>query len=629
MEGIQDKVEINEVARNLHNFKLDHDYTPLTSPRRLENQEDDLVKTLSILDGPDPQMVSSVDLSEPPPLILTAPPKGKTKAKVNIIQSITITPPTKQLRRAAPPVLQPVVPQILPTEKVQSPQDEKEEPPSLEPMVPIIHRKDVSKVITTPMENVLDPLPKAVEVKPKAKIIKVEPILKTEKIKTKPVKENVEEESNEDFEDFQEDFDFELEDDENDSDYDFEKEIKSKQTPKRTTRRSRSEAKAASKLSRTKSRSLLKPKSKDGEEKDDSELEKELDKEDKCDGGKNENKDRSVNKKLLEVTEKTIEKSFAELNEDQKGETAESKVPDKKPKKKKEAPKPLPDDFALFSTPDIIRRVGGKEVTTPTTPGTPEVSTPTKPARITLESRAKSADQSPSPTKQNANNRSSFDASKIEKEKDKYANSHSEIKIKERRISSGELKTRLSTEERAKSKTDKQTSDGKRFDRHYSKVAETVENILNTDEIPSAEDIRSIILSEDTKSFTTSSLPMDQELNNSDPNNINLDATGLDIDPSLLANLNNDEISEDILYQVAKSLVSNPEIQNAIDKGINEGVLDPMAVDQNVVSNQTSSTQVCYPYFISANKVLPAKYCYFLCTYANCIPKKSTFVRIC
>lgn len=607
---IQDKTDLDEVARNLYNFRLDHDYTPLTSPGKPANQEDDLAKTLSILDGPDPEMVSNVDLREPPPLILSASPKAKTKPRVNLIQSITITPPVKQGQKsAAPPVLQPVVLQTSPVEKEESAHEdsEKEEPPSLEPMVPIIQPKEVPKVTPTTVEDIPQTTAsKPAEVKPRAKIIKIESKqqlkserAKIEKSKTKIVKEITEEESDED--DYQEeDFDFELEDDENDSDFEIAKDVKPKQTPRRTSRRSRGEVKAVSKTPIAKTRSLSKPKSKEqNEDKDSNETIKEPEKD-----IKNETLEKSVDKsnKIAENSEKASEKNVTESTEDH----SETKTVDKKPKKKKEAPKPLPDDFALFSTPDIIRRVGGKEPTTPSTPGTPEITPPSKPAKITPESRAKSVDQS-SPSKQNtSSSRSSLDANKIEKEKP--FNSHSDSKNKERRSSSSDIKTRhSSTEERLKSKLDKQTSEVKKIDRHYSKAAETAENILNTDEIPSAEDIRSIILSEDTKSYTIGSVPIDQDLNNSDPSNINLDATGLDIDPSLLDNLNNDEISEDILYQVAKSLVSNPELQNAIDKGINEGVLDPLSVEQNVVANQTPSTQVCSNSFLF---ILLTKICF-------------------
>lgn len=585
MEGMHENFDMDEVARNLYNFRLDHDYTPLTSPGIPCSQEqDDLAKTLSILDGPDPDIVQSMEFSEPPPLILTTTPKSKSKAKVNIIQSITIAPPTKQIKRTAPPTLQPVIQQPIPTEKVESPQDdsEREEPPSLEPMVPINQLKEVPKFSENNEDTLLQTTPaRTIQEKPKARIIKVtqkqqpkSERVKVEKVKTKVVKEVMEEESDEDYEDYQEeDFDFELEDDENDSDYEVEKVTKTKQTPKRSSRRSKGETKTNSKTFGTKSRSFSKPKSNEkGDDKDAIEIIKEED--------KGEQPEKS-NEKSIKVNE-NIDKS----NDDQKGENTDAKA-EKKLKKKKEAPKPLLDDFALFSTPDIIRRVGGKEPTTPSTPGTPDVNSGSKPAKITLESRTKSADQNSSPINKSISNRSSLDSNKLEKDKDKHS---LENKNKERRVSSDVKPRHLSTEEKSKSsKSDKLDS---------KKSAKTDGNVLNTEDMPSAEDIRCIILNEDTKSFTTSSVPMESELSNSDPNNINLDATGLDIDPSILDNLNNDEISEDILYQVAKSLVSNPELQNAIDKGINEGVLDPMTVDQNVISNQTTTTQVSF-YFVS------------------------------
>ncbi|ERL86208.1 hypothetical protein D910_03619, partial [Dendroctonus ponderosae] len=111
----------------------------------------------------------------------------------------------------------------------------------------------------------------------------------------------------------------------------------------------------------------------------------------------------------------------------------------------------------------------------------------------------------------------------------------------------------------------------------------------------SAQDVRAIIMNEDTKTYTTNTIPIPespvQVLNNPEASNLNLDASGLDLDQSILDNINNDMISEDILYQVAKQLVSNTELQNAIDKGINEGVLDTSGIqDAMDISSQMSQS---------------------------------------
>ncbi|ENN78709.1 hypothetical protein YQE_04881, partial [Dendroctonus ponderosae] len=111
----------------------------------------------------------------------------------------------------------------------------------------------------------------------------------------------------------------------------------------------------------------------------------------------------------------------------------------------------------------------------------------------------------------------------------------------------------------------------------------------------SAQDVRAIIMNEDTKTYTTNTIPIPespvQVLNNPEASNLNLDASGLDLDQSILDNINNDMISEDILYQVAKQLVSNTELQNAIDKGINEGVLDTSGIQEAMdISSQMSQS---------------------------------------
>ncbi|XP_018574106.1 death-inducer obliterator 1-like isoform X2 [Anoplophora glabripennis] len=572
-EIIKPELEMDEVARNLYNFKLDHDYTPLTSPRRSSSpqEDDELVKTLSILDGPDPDHSIPTISSEPPPLILTTPHKAPSKVK--IIQSITITPAGCQTSTTKTTV-------AFPQPAAHPPPLQSVSHKTIHNEAPTVVNASPSPIHVLPTSTVGDSqsVTTPVTTKSKAKIIKTDskPIFRPErakptKPKTKIVKEVVEEESEEEFE--EEDFDFEVDDDENDSDFDIEEELKAKQTLKRISKRTKSESKTSPRIFK------IIPKSKNKEIKETKDVKQEPLK---------------VETKVEKVVEKHIEKppeKPAEKPPEQKPEHTEAKPPEKKPpKKEKKIPKPIPDDFALFSTPDIIRRVGGKE---PTTPNTPEATIPTKPGKITSESRSKSSTENPqSPNK---HNRNSVDGKSSEKEK--HSNHHhTEGKTKERRISSGESKSkRTSIDEKSKldyTKSDK-LNQSKRTERQHSKTNE-MENTEVGEVIPSAEDIRSIIMNEDTKSFTTSALPLD--LNNSDPQNmdtgnLNLDTTGLDIDPSLLDNLNNDEISEDILYQVAQSLVSNPELQNAIDKGINDGVLDPMTVDQAVVSNQMAPIQ--------------------------------------
>lgn len=96
--------------------------------------------------------------------------------------------------------------------------------------------------------------------------------------------------------------------------------------------------------------------------------------------------------------------------------------------------------------------------------------------------------------------------------------------------------------------------------------------------MPTAEDIRVIIQNEATKSFTNSLVIPDQSHQQiSENSNINLAANALDLDQSLLDNINSDLIPEDILLQVANSLVANPELQNAIEKSLVDGgiQLDP------------------------------------------------------
>ncbi|XP_017775816.1 PREDICTED: death-inducer obliterator 1-like [Nicrophorus vespilloides] len=243
--------------------------------------------------------------------------------------------------------------------------------------------------------------------------------------------------------------------------------------------------------------------------------------------------------KQIKVNKDKIEPEIHKTND----ESTEKLVPEPKPtdkkitpKKEKKVPKPLPDDFALFSTPDIIRRV--KE------PESPEKLTPPKPAKV----------QPP-------------------------------------KILNSELRmNRNSTENQRRPSIDsKPRPDIVSVPNIVTNKMEdqvTVQEVLNTSNesipedqlqpIPSAEDIRAIIQNENTKSFTTSLVIPDIAPNSADDqnvNNMNLDSGGLELDQSLLDNISSDMISEDILYQVAQSLVGNTELQNVIDKSISEGNL--------------------------------------------------------
>ncbi|XP_022913665.2 death-inducer obliterator 1 isoform X1 [Onthophagus taurus] len=244
---------------------------------------------------------------------------------------------------------------------------------------------------------------------------------------------------------------------------------------------------------------------------------------------------------------------------------SESKQPDKKtPKKEKKVPKP-PDDFALFSTPDIIRRVGGKEPQTPTTPTTPETPKLTKPAKISMENRSKSND--------------------VKKR----------LSVDQKRISLDEKTRRTSLDKQNKS-TEKKESRVTVQGYDESLGSNSSESMMESqlEPLPSAEDIRSIIQNENTKSFTTSLIIPETDMESNDQNQ--LESGGLELDQSILDNINTDLISEDILYQVAQSLAENPDLQNVIDKSIVDGnlILDPslqnLNEEQSLQSNQQTQS---------------------------------------
>lgn len=284
-------------------------------------------------------------------------------------------------------------------------------------------------------------------------------------------------------------------------------------------------------------------------------------------------------------------------------------------KKEKKPPKPIPEDFALFSTPDIIRRVGGKDPMTPTTPGTPESPT-VKPQKISPESRSKSNSERTSGTKSTRLSTEvkmpaeeiklmSPERSLSEKQKPEADN-----KIRRTSIDKNKLAQILPPDKSGDKNMDVLVNNRINADMVQIQNLNDIDNTNSSDlpsenaeQIPTAEDIRSIILNENTKSFTTSLVLPDandigaDQQQNMDQGNMNLEAGTLDLDQSILDNINSDLISEDILYQVAKQLVDNTDLQNVIDKSIVDGnlVLDPSLQNVMIQSNHNLIPQQSTP----------------------------------
>lgn len=477
--------EMDEVAQNLFSIRLDHDYTPLTSPRQQSpvqdlEQVDELAQTLSILDG------SNLEEHN----VITQ--KQVKVVKVNAKSSAKKVQPVKN---------------------------------------------------TNTLQN-----------KAKTKVSD----FKQPKVSPKPIKPKPKSEETGNSDDNDEDYVVELSDDENDSDFECDE----------TTFKHRPSRRMATRI-KPQMKKLIKP----------PKVQKQESKE--------------FFPKQLESEPQLAEK------ETEVASTSENKQEKKQLKKEKKPLKPVPEDFALFSTPDIIRRVGGKEPLTPTTPSTPESPSAIKSAKISPENRTPSIEQ----------NRTRLSTETRTTEK----------------VTKGDVdnKTRRPSMEKTKI-VQKSPLDIKKIEISPSKAQVTdmvqIQNVSdstnssdtiaeNVEQVPTAEDIRSIILNENTKSFTTSLvLPENNEMNNMQQNveqNINMDPTGLDLDQSILDNINSDLISEDILYQVAKQLVDNTDLQNVIDKSLVDGnlVLDPSI--QNVITpneptmNQqsVSAVQVRYPHY--------------------------------
>lgn len=275
----------------------------------------------------------------------------------------------------------------------------------------------------------------------------------------------------------------------------------------------------------------------------------------------------------------------------------------KSQKKEKKTVKPIPEDFALFSTPDIIRRVGGKDSAMPQTPSTPESPSILKPLKISPESRSKSSSErlsgSSKPTRLSTELKILNEDAKLSLSPDKIM----QEKPKQYRRTSLD-KTKALQKSPLEKNVDKRCVDVAMSNKINTDMVE-IQNLNDntnssevpsdsTEQIPTAEDIRSIILNENTKSFTTSLvLPETNEMNldqqqNLDHGNINLETGTLDLDQSILDNINSDLISEDILYQVAKQLVDNTDLQNVIDKSLVDGnlVLDPSIQNAMIQNDQ-------------------------------------------
>lgn len=204
-------------------------------------------------------------------------------------------------------------------------------------------------------------------------------------------------------------------------------------------------------------------------------------------------------------------------------------------KDKKVIKPPIDDGIALFSTPDIIRRVGGSKSSEKQLENLESPKTH-KPARIEDRSRSESSRNSID-SKPKVAQRLSLD-SKL---------SHPE-KIKPERRNSDKKSETISAIENALINI---------VEPHITPVFNDMSVKSQIEPVvPSVDEINAII-------HTNNSLPVvdGAPINNQ----IGLEAPVLDIDHGILDNINTDElISEDILYQVAK-LVENPDLQNAID----------------------------------------------------------------
>lgn len=455
--------DMDEVARNLFIFRLDHDYTPLTSPKQSPIREpepvDELAETLSLLDGG----------------IETLPiPVQKTNVKnVSKVPVIKKTSMQQQLQM-----------RVNQQEQLQS-------------------QPSPQKLVKTP------------DVKPQQQKTR------QAKAKTKEVEETSYDEEDENYEE-------EIEDDNDENDSDFELEEPKPRMPKRS-QRIRS-IKSIPETKKTVTKSVKTP--------------------------------TTPKAKILPVTPTKLDEEEKPSGKQQSIEMPTGSAEKKQAKKEKKPPKPIPDDFALFSTPDIIRRVGGKDQLTPTTPEPPP--TPKPPAKISPESRSKSnTEQRTSINQKTISTRLSVDSKTVSAPSEKAKGS------------TANTIRRTSTDKGTKTTVDAQKSTDEVLTQNVNDANNSTDTAMEV--APLVEDT----LNEHNKTFPTTSLSDISMVQQSmEPSNMSLETGGLDLDQSILDNINSDMISDDILYQVAKQLVDNTDLQNAIDKSLAEGnlVLDPSLI---------------------------------------------------
>lgn len=435
------------------------------------------------------------------------------------------------------------------TSPTQSPTREADEPvDELAETLSLLDGGDLETVTGSPkklmVKSVLKaPVIKKVQQEPQQQLVNqkvVKTQQKTRQVKTKAKEVELEETDEEGDEDFEEDAE-----DTNDNDSDFELEEPKQRLPKRSPRiravKTALEVKKQAKAIKTatvKSKAAIKP---------------------------------AVEEKPLEKPPQSLETTSTAI---------EKQTEKKQAKKEKKTPKPIPDDFALFSTPDIIRRVGGgKEQTSPQTPES-SPATPKQPAKISPENRSKSnTEQRNSFSQKPLAARLSVDSKAATSPK----TATEKVKVAARRVSTdkGKVTTKAASERKASIETQKSLTEDTNVNN---------ENTFSTEASmelgPAAEDT--------LNATSTNSLP---DISLEQQTMDHLETAGLDLDQSILDNINSDMISDDILYQVAKQLVDNTDLQNAIDKSLAEGnlVLDPslMAEGQDVIpENVQQNTQV-------------------------------------
>lgn len=449
---------MDEISRNLYYFRMDHDYTPLTSPKHENTSEkehdtvvDELAHTLGLLDGCQTQIgESKVTMKSPVRIIKKSnlPVIINSQAKLKPKQTITY----KSARFT----------KIVAKEKVQD--------------------------VTSAEEQ----------------------------------EESFEEEINE------------SQDDDNDSDFEMEN---VKQTPRKRVKSSRS-----------------------------------LSSEGKIQLAKVVPKIKSIPANKTPPTTPKVDLESIKMET-----TPEKKLSPQK--KEKKVIKPILDDFALFSTPDIIRRVGGKsEPESPKALNEGRQRLPSidgKMKRLSTDTKQAEKTNEAKPIRQEIRKSKELDPpSSLNKPQFKK-------EIKERR-SSGEVQRIDTLTSQQGSVSIQEFHDTSGSNSSQSGMEPQLEPLPNT------EDIQSIIGATSAVFNTT------QDLNQL--------TESLDLDQSILDNIGTDLISEDILYQVAQSLAGNTELQN---------VMELSNVDGNLVLDAPlpQECQTQEPLIINANEQIKQVNC--------------------